>query len=444
MSFFRKTSHLGATILGATMGGVGIPLVMSISPLSVSASDGNAADKDPRAQACKDDAIPLVAREDLELKFVQIFFRHGARTPIGTGCIPNVEEGVWDKDTIFQGAADLCIDYKVCALNGEPQPEWKIENYYRKEPLQGGAFKGQLTAVGMKQANDLGKKLRRHYMEKLGFLPQEFSPQLVYTRSTNINRTLQSLGCLMGGLYGNIIASKESVPVQFYTDEGLGEVLYPNRQRCNQLSHFYSSVLKGMFSVPGIGHGTDQIAPLLDASEEQKKKLDFVSMRDDITARLEHNMKVPDHLMPVIDLIEKHAVALMRFLIEGGNEPGKNIIKFSAGPTMHYICETLEAAKKKETPYKLHLNSCHDTTLMTLLLALEAFDDVWPPLTASVIFELYEDKAGNSFVRTLYQNKELRIRQSEETLLPLEKFKELLAPVSYTAQDYADACKVAS
>lgn len=45
-------------------------------------------------------------------------------------------QGVWDKDTIFQGAADLCIDYKVCALDGEPQPEWKIENYYRKEPLQ--------------------------------------------------------------------------------------------------------------------------------------------------------------------------------------------------------------------------------------------------------------------------------------------------------------------
>ncbi|XP_054751654.2 lysophosphatidic acid phosphatase type 6-like [Lytechinus pictus] len=445
MPFFNKTPHLGAAILGATMGSVGtvIPFMMSLSPFSVSASSGNGAGETPRASACKDASIPLVTRDDLELKFVQILFRHGARTPLGSGCIPKSEQSVWDKDTLFQGEADLCIDYKVRALDGRPQPEWKIEQYYRKAPLKGGSFKGQLTAKGMKQANDLGKELRRHYMEKLGFLPKEFNPQLVYTRSTNINRTLQSLGCLLGGLYGDTISAKE-LPVTFYVDEGMEEILYPNRQRCGQLSHHHKSVFTDMFWVPEMGQTFDQVATILDLSDEEKKKLDFVNLRDEVTARLEHCKEVPDFVMNVVDVIEKNATIFMKFAIEGGNPSERNLIRFSAGPTMHYIAETIDAANKKEIPYKLHLNSCHDTTLMTVLLALEVFDDIWPPLTASIIFELYEDKAGNAFVRILYKNKEQRICQSKETLLPFEKFKQLIAPVSYTAQDYVDACKITS
>lgn len=440
MPFFRKTSHVGAVILGAAVGSAGALFGGSSLLSSASAVSGNGTENDAGVSAQGIGAIPVVSRKDVELKFVQIFFRHGARTPLGA--IPSIEEGFWDKDTLFEGPANTCIDYKVCALDGGPQPVWKTELHYRKKPLKGGSFKGQLTAKGMLQAHDLGIRLRKHYIDQLAFLPEEFGTDVVYPRSTNIHRTLQSLGCLLGGLYGSTLTPKQTVPVTFFVDEPATEILYPNSGRCKQLSSHYSSVFQDMFKVPGMRHASNQIAPLLDVAEEKTEKMDFIRIRDDLTARIEHNVDVPKFLLPVIDVIEKYAVVLTKFLIEGGDSSKKEVIRFSAGPTMHYVTETLDAASKKEIPYKLHLNSCHDTTLMTILLALEAYDDIWPPLTASVIFELYQDKAGNSFVRTLYENKELRICQSQDTLVPLEKFKQLIAPVCYTSQDYTDACRV--
>ncbi|XP_071505786.1 lysophosphatidic acid phosphatase type 6-like [Diadema antillarum] len=436
MSFFRRALPVGAVLLGTTFGGVSAYFGSNIVRSPVAAGGGN---NPPGASGAQETMIPVLPRDDLELKFVQIFFRHGARTPLNS--IPNVEEAYWDKSTIFGGASDLCIDYNVCDLEGGEQPVWHTENHYRRRTLRGGSYGGQLTAKGMKQAHQLGTSLRKHYIDNLHFLPAEFSPELVYTRSTNIHRTLQSLGCLLGGLYGQDMASQKG-PVTLYVAESSREILYPNSGNCKQLSQHYSSIFKDMFSVPGIRHAAAVIAPLLNYSEGETKKLDFIRVRDDLTARIEHDVDVPTYLLPVLDLIDRSAVVLCRYLIEGSNALSKDIIRISAGPTMHYLTQTLDAVCKKEISYKLHLNSCHDTTLMTILLALDAYDDVWPPLTAAVIFELYQDKKGKSYVRAVYQGKELKMLKSGKTLLPLEKFKELIAPVSYTNEDYVDACKL--
>ena len=42
--------------------------------------------------------------------------------------------------------------------------------------------------------------------------------------------------------------------------------------------------------------------------------------------------------------------------------------------------------------YKLMLFSSHDTTLVSLLLALGIFNNTWPDFAADVAFELYRDK----------------------------------------------------
>jgi lysophosphatidic acid phosphatase type 6 len=47
--------------------------------------------------------------------------------------------------------------------------------------------------------------------------------------------------------------------------------------------------------------------------------------------------------------------------------------------------------------------SCHDTSLIPLLVSLGCFDNKWPNYAADIVFELYEDKAKNHWVKVLYE-----------------------------------------
>ena len=51
---------------------------------------------------------------------------------------------------------------------------------------------GQLTALGMHQEYELGKKCRHDYVNKEKLLPSSYQKGTLYVRSTDIDRTLMS------------------------------------------------------------------------------------------------------------------------------------------------------------------------------------------------------------------------------------------------------------
>ncbi|CAB3404243.1 unnamed protein product [Caenorhabditis bovis] len=116
---------------------------------------------------CICDNIPPVRDGEMELKLVQIVWRHGDRSPTET----------FHTD-IFQEDA------------------WKFG---------GGGF-GQLSPLGMKQHVNLGNMLRKRYVNidnaTHKFLPAVYNSKSMYIRSTGINRTLVSAMSNMIGMYG--------------------------------------------------------------------------------------------------------------------------------------------------------------------------------------------------------------------------------------------------
>eukprot|EP00826_Nyctotherus_ovalis_P046983 TRINITY_DN5352_c0_g2_i2.p1 TRINITY_DN5352_c0_g2~~TRINITY_DN5352_c0_g2_i2.p1 ORF type:complete len:422 (-),score=87.33 TRINITY_DN5352_c0_g2_i2:128-1393(-) len=60
---------------------------------------------------------------------------------------------------------------------------------------------GELTAMGQRQHYLLGRHLRRKYIEKEKFLPEEYDASLVYSRSTYYHRTAMSAESFVFGLY---------------------------------------------------------------------------------------------------------------------------------------------------------------------------------------------------------------------------------------------------
>jgi hypothetical protein len=57
--------------------------------------------------------------------------------------------------------------------------------------------------VGEKQLFDLGCRLRRRYIDEFKFLSQNYDPNEISVRSTNVKRCIRSATCLLAGLYLN-------------------------------------------------------------------------------------------------------------------------------------------------------------------------------------------------------------------------------------------------
>jgi Histidine phosphatase superfamily (branch 2) len=54
---------------------------------------------------------------------------------------------------------------------------------------------------------------------------------------------------------------------------------------------------------------------------------------------------------------------------------------------------------------KMYLYSCHDSSLVPLLIAMGCYDNKWPPYTADITFELYEDAERQRWVNVSYCGK---------------------------------------
>ena len=61
--------------------------------------------------------------------------------------------------------------------------------------------KEELTNVGKRMLYLLGVKAKNRYIDKFGLLSREYSPQEILIRSTDVNRTIESVECFIQGLY---------------------------------------------------------------------------------------------------------------------------------------------------------------------------------------------------------------------------------------------------
>ena len=59
----------------------------------------------------------------------------------------------------------------------------------------------ELTEVGKRMLYLLGVKTRKRYVDKYNLLSKEYNPQEIYIRSTDVNRTIESIESLLQGLY---------------------------------------------------------------------------------------------------------------------------------------------------------------------------------------------------------------------------------------------------
>ncbi|XP_022596112.1 lysophosphatidic acid phosphatase type 6 [Seriola dumerili] len=367
-----------------------------------------------------------------KLKLVQVLFRHGARTPLKS--IPDVMEVQW-VPTLLEPPAHTHINYVVTDLHGGPRPTAPVEDSYRRNILTGGTFPGQLTTVGMQQLYELGKRLRRRYIQEIPFLNPTFSPAEVYVRSTNIVRTIESAKCLIAGLF----QQKQKEIVHILTTEAESEILYPNYHGCKLLKILGSHRWAESSTLPDIAADLQRIQDALGIAAHQH--VDFILIRDDMVARETHGLPCPPVLDTWRNKVEKRAVDMICHIYEPSKREN---LQLSVGPLLHILLANIEEKlqdKSSESKRKLFLYSAHDTSLIPCLMALGIFDMRWPPYAADITLELHQHQQTNeAFVKVSYIGQDQLIPGCSGVYCPLQEFKQALSGYTLSSELYHSLC----
>ncbi|KAK2839892.1 hypothetical protein Q5P01_013632 [Channa striata] len=367
-----------------------------------------------------------------ELKLVQVLFRHGARTPLKT--IPDVMQVQW-VPTLLEPPAHTRINYVVTDLNGGPRPPAPIEDSYRKNMLTGGTFPGQLTTVGMQQLYELGKRLRRRYIEESPFLSSTFSTAEVYVRSTNIVRTIESAKCLIAGLF----QQNQKEIVHILTTEAESEILYPNYHGCKLLKILVGHRWAESSTLPDIAADLQSIQNALGIAAHQH--IDFILIRDDMVARETHGLPCPPVLDSWRNKVEQRAVDMMFHIYDPSKREN---LQLCVGPLLHTLLVNIDEklqGTSSAPDRKLFLYSAHDTTLIPCLMALGIFDMRWPAYAADITLELHQHRQTNeAFVKVSYIGQDQLIPGCSGVYCPLQEFKQALSAYTLTSELYQSLC----
>ncbi|XP_076439265.1 lysophosphatidic acid phosphatase type 6-like [Babylonia areolata] len=361
----------------------------------------------------------------MTLKQVHVYFRHGARTPIHV--IPGLEEVTYSKDFVLRTPSHFKFKHRVLVLPDlKPRGVSDFETHYKKTPLKGGGYAGNLTTFGQEQMYCLGLSLRRAYVDVHQFLTEGYQPEDVYVQSTNIDRTIASARCVMAGLFGKEDLDRNgpvTIPVWLTPDE----VLFPNSHVCEVVREANHAAMIHFDNIPGIKEDREVIEKVI--GYESETPLNFIFLRDDLIARVTHGYAIPKHIQPYMEMIENNATKLLYFAMCGQHDAERPIVtRLAAGPALNLMLEGMEKMKRGDKTQKICLYSTHDSTTIALLEGLGIFDWKWPPFAADVRVELYEDEEGEHWVRCLYLGQEKTVRGCSGPMCRYSEFQESLKP----------------
>ncbi|PRP79563.1 acid phosphatase 6, lysophosphatidic [Planoprotostelium fungivorum] len=383
--------------------------------------------------------VIMADTSDLQLKFVQIVTRHGARAAFDD--IPN-NAAVWNchLDELSISASDLSssvpgVLYRKTYIKGRMH-------------LQGDCAQGQLTVAGWKNHLTLGKAFRKRYVDELQFLPNDLNTSLIYVRSTGTikdvrhpliltdsPRTISSVQANLLGLYPT--SHRPSNPIiDIYRVETMMEDILPSTD-CGTL-------MNACYDIQNSDKWKAKEASMSDLETKLKTAWNtstlpwWIGIWDNLYSRKFHGIEFPPGIdRDTADQLEQWALWQLKELYS------RDVVKsLGVGRFTRELIDVFDQVMASQTGDLRYIHySAHDLTVALLLSTFESLNSIkkWPKYACSLQFELYQNKTDGGYHVQMLYNREILDIPGCGPLCPYEKFKRM-ASLSIP-DDYASQCK---
>lgn len=366
----------------------------------------------------------------LELTHVQVLLRHGERTPVS----PRFQNAGLQAHWPFCQAARRLRSIVLLGIGSDGAPEWSDLVWRRslerlgdgdapqlrrsgQGATEGICQPGELTDLGRETTLRLGQRLRNLYVGQLGFLPDNLFSKtgdidsIVQLRSTPIPRALESVQQAFVGLYPSSTRAVSSVPV-VVTRSMQEETLFPNEGACKRFAELSAAFAERAAvlwnDAPEMEHINRKIGKWMPQSKDggkQKIAVDshprLSGVMDSINATLAHERTVlgkngvnlPEEFYD--EGVRKNIDRICTDEWFAGYQQSNEYRKLGIGALVGDVTQKMveHASGSSESPAKIRMAGCHDTTLAAILTSLGAFDvtsDKWPNFTSSIAVEMFK------------------------------------------------------
>jgi len=312
----------------------------------------------------------------LVLRHAVVVMRHGDRSPISNK-LGNTALDVKFWRTRLPSEGELEAWSSAHPVHG---PTKRLD--HPNNPL------GQLTTLGARQCRDVGAAVAARLQEHAPHLDATSAPT---ARSTNMRRTVQTAQCFLSGLGA-------PVGTVVHVREWLDETLVPNVNKTPALG----TALKG-------ADVTAEESNAIDAPELRARlvaTLGFTSpsavpvsqVREVLVCLSAHSQPLPSGLTAD----DVHSVEELDARVWARRYRPVPVARLGMGALLHELRSLLTSIAAGERAGGVDVFACHDTSLVAMLCAMDAFDERPVGYASSLLLELAEDDLeGTFFVRTL-------------------------------------------
>lgn len=423
------------------------------------------------------------------LVHAQVFHRHGARTP-QTAFDPPAD---WSGTTDAVAKRALCRSVPLVSADGVAvefdavRADGSLTSSVALQPLPGGAWAGDLTVTGMRDATMLGKRLRQRYSHLL--LADADGDLQLEVRSTPMRRTIETATAVLGALLPD---APTGCVIQLNTDDinkdwMLAEISSP----CNA-PELRRNMRAGLAAHAATANDAARVKQLCADAEEltgwtlPRPRSNWLAAigpaSDELQCRLAHDLWVgPQDLRQLDELARKMqaetASIFCRGLAGQDGQLREQSLRLGIGRCWWESCRRLRFAAaaavggeggvdidgvSADKAATLCLFSGHDSTLMPLMMTLRPDWGVgvarqptypnqqtdWPPFCADLAIELWmpEDATDRSalLVRAVYCGNVVIHTMADSTtgFCTLGQWEQMLAPFMEGAGETGSAAKL--